>query len=189
MSTPAAALPAEPVAPVAETPAAPVAAAPVVPAPQKPGIAATLAGVLAAARDRVNAGTELAAARAQVATLASERDTARGEVKDRDAQLSTLNSQLSGIAAHFGLKPAELAGKAAAEITALIDARINAAALDQVASMGLPTAALPAATTSTSAQTLDDVQAELAACTDPVRAGQLAAQANDLRDRAWGLKK
>ncbi|MBC7367574.1 MAG: hypothetical protein H7343_12335, partial [Undibacterium sp.] len=111
----------------------------------KPGIAATLHGILAVARDRITAGTELAAARAAVADRDAQLSALNAQLGAAHSQFSALNSQLCALCAHFGLKPAELTGKAAAEITALVDARISAAALDQVASMGLPTARLPAA--------------------------------------------
>ncbi len=103
--------------------AAPV--APAAPAPVPAAAAPTLRGFLANLRTGATTGAELVAARAEASAQA--------------AQLSTFS-------AFFGLQLADLAGKDSAALHTILAEKINAAAIDQVASMGVPTAALPPVT-------------------------------------------
>jgi hypothetical protein len=129
MSTPAATA-AEPAAPIVE-PAPAAAAAP------------TLRGFLANLRTGATTGAELIAARAELAERDTQLAAANAQLFAAGAQFAAASAQLSTLSAFFGLPAAELVGKDTAALQALITEKINAAALDQVASMGVPAAALP----------------------------------------------
>jgi hypothetical protein len=127
------------------TPAAPAAepAAPIVEPAPAAGAAPTLRGFLANLRTGATTGAELIAARAESAALRTDL-AARDAQLASAAQLATAQAaQLATLSAFFGLPAADLVGKDTAALQALITEKINAAALDQVASMGVPAAALP----------------------------------------------
>jgi hypothetical protein len=124
--------------------AAPV--APAAPAPSPAAAAPTLRGFLANLRTGATTGAELVAARAEATAL-------RSDLSARDLQLAAAATlataqaaQLSTFSAFFGLQLADLAGKDSAALHTILAEKINAAAIDQVASMGVPTAALPPVT-------------------------------------------
>lgn len=140
----------EPISTPAPAPVEPT--APAASAPEKPGIAAVISAIVTSARGKLTATAELASAKQAIATLTTERDTARAEVtaakseiSNRDTSLAAKDSQLAAFAGFFGLPVAELAGKDAAACTALLKARIDTAALEAIAAMGVPPADLPKA--------------------------------------------
>ena len=114
------------------------AAAPAPAAAQPLTLAASLGVALSALRGKAPAALTAAEARvtqleASLATLTQERDSARAE---RDTALTP-------VAAYFGIKPADLAGKDAAAVAALFDQRVSAAAVQQLAAAHIPLAELP----------------------------------------------
>jgi hypothetical protein len=157
------------------------------------GLRAAVAKALHGLRNPNNVAADLVAARAQVATITTERDTARADVTARDttiaahvASISALTAQVATFAAFFGLKPAELTGKDSAALTALLAEKVSAQAAEQLAGAGVPQAQLPKVTqTEAAADTYDGIVAQMAAEKDPVKLGQLAAKANALRNAQW----
>lgn len=128
----------------AAAPAAPAApATPAVEAAAPTGLAGVLATAFSSVRSRVTVSAELTAARAQIGTLTTERDQARTDLAAANAQVAAAAAQLSAVAAFFGLNPSDLAGKKAAECTALLTQKISAATTEQVASLGFNVGTLP----------------------------------------------
>lgn len=167
----------DPAADLADAPAAPAPAATVI-APDR----STLRGFVASLVSGAQTGTALVTAQRDLATRTTERDTAR-------ASVATLTEQVTAFAAFFGLTPTELAGKKSADVTALITQKISDHAVDLVAGTGVPLGKVPAASEAgDTGSTLAEIQAELATCKDPVRAGVLAAQAKALREKQSGGK-
>ena len=124
--------------------AAPV--APAAPAPVPAAAAPTLRGFLANLRTGATTGAELVAARAQLAERDTQLAAANAQLFAAGAQFAAASAQLSTFSAFFGLQLADLAGKDSAALHTILAEKINAAAIDQVASMGVPTAALPPVT-------------------------------------------
>ena len=124
--------------------AAPV--APAAPAPVPATAAPTLRGFLANLRTGATTGAELVAARAELAARDGQLSAANAQLSSANSQLSALNAQLSVLSSFFGLPATDLVGKDTAALQTLITEKINAAAIDQVASMGVPAAALPPVT-------------------------------------------
>lgn len=121
---------------------------------------ATLGSVLATAmqslRSKNSVAADLVTARAQVTTLTGERDTARADLATANSQLTTLNgqvttlnAQLVAFASFFGMDVAAFAGQSAAQVHALLAAKVSAGVTDQVSTFGFPAEKLPAATTTT----------------------------------------
>ncbi len=135
-------------------PAAAAESAPAAAAASPLTLAASLGVALSALRGKAPAALTEAQARvteleASLATATQERDSARAE---RDQALAP-------VAAYFGIKPADLAGKDAAAVAALFDQRVSAAAVQQLAAAHIPLADLPkpvAADTSAKALTHDE---------------------------------
>jgi len=136
-----------------DTPTNPTAAAPVEPVtapaaaavtpPAKPGLAAVVSAVLTSARAKFNATADLAAANQKISALTTELATAKSESASLAARHASLETQLATVAGFFGLDPAALVGKDAAACAEVLRTKIDAAALDAIAGMGLDTAALP----------------------------------------------
>lgn len=79
---------------------------------------------------------EFTAANARVATVTADLTTAR-------ASLAAVTGQLGTLAAFLGLGVADLAGKDAAALQKLFGDKLAAAALEEVAALGIPTGKLP----------------------------------------------
>ncbi len=141
------------------------------------------------------AATDAAAQAAQITTLTTERDTA-------NASLAALAKSLGLAVADFAKPSAEAMAKfalkddeewkkltAAQQIERLTQAAcdhaISARAVMQVKELGFNATQLPAPKGSTTGETLEEVQSQLASVTDPAERGRLAAKANKLRDAAW----
>jgi hypothetical protein len=183
-AAPAAASPAAP----ANSPASGESPAGLAQPPAPAGLAGILQTAFASVRSRVAVSADLTTARAHVATVTAERDTARTDLAAARSQLSALSSQLSAMAGFFGLKPEQLAGLDAAAATALVSRRIADTATEQVAALGFNVTAVPPTAPGnggSAADTLEEVQSEMAGCKDPVALGKLAAKANALREKAW----
>ncbi len=157
-----------------------------------PAVAAGLAGILqtafASVRSRVAVSADLTTARTHVATVTAECDTARTELAAARSQLATVSAQFGAVATFFGLKPEQLAGLDAAAATALFSRKVADTATDQVAALGFNVTAVPPPAPGhggSAADTLEEVQAEMAGCKDPVALGKLAVKANALREKAW----
>lgn len=175
---------ANPAAAANAAPASTVAASPAAGANAPPAPAGTLRGFIQSLRSGAQTGSELVTARQQIATLTTERDQARQSA-------TVLVAQVNAFAAFFGFSATDLAGKSGADVTALIDRRISEQAAEQVAALGVPPGKLPGKTGSDtgSGESLEELQAAMATERDPVKLGQLAAKANALRDKAWGIGK
>ncbi len=128
-----------------------------------------------------------AAILAPVAAAESAKTAAESAKATAEASLADARAALSAVATAVGLKPAELAGKPAAEIQTAFNARIEARSGERLAEVGFPVGGLPpsaaAGSASGSGDELADVQEQLRTTKDPVQAGILAAKANALRDR------
>lgn len=162
-------------APEAAAAAAPTAAAPAVvetPAAAPAGLVAMFKGLLSVGGDKVRLGTDLAQVRTDLATRTTERDTARTDLTAAQTALATL-------CAGLGLKPSDLAGKDAAAITALQNERISAAAVEALASAGIPQASLPKPAPSTEAKTGAQLLAEYNTITNSVARGEFYAKHRD----------
>jgi hypothetical protein len=111
------------------------------------GAPSTLASVLQTAINSVKARTtvayELTAARNELATAKAERETARTERDQARTERDTAVAQLNAIAAFFGVKPEELAGKDAKAATDILAKKVSDASLELVAGLGLPADKLP----------------------------------------------
>jgi hypothetical protein len=121
-------------------------------------LASVLATAIASVRNRTTVAADLTAARAQLATVTTERDTARTErdearaerdtaVTAANAQRDTATAQLNAIAAFFGVKSEELAGKDAKAATELFAKKVTDATIEKVAGLGFPLEQLPKQTT------------------------------------------
>lgn len=149
----------------------------------------TFRGFVQSLRTGAQTGSELVTARQSVTTLTANLATANATITARDGVIASQAAQLSAFASFFGITAAELAGKPAADVTALIQQKISDQALEQVAAIGVPAASLPKQTNAENggADTLEEIQAALATEKNPEKAGLLAAKANALRDKAWGV--
>jgi hypothetical protein len=149
----------------------------------------TLASVLQTAINSVKARTtvasELTAARNELATAKTERDTARTERDQARTERDTAVAQLNAIAAFFGVKSEELAGKDAKAATDILAKKVSDASLELVAGLGLPADKLPKQNSADGAESLEEIQSRLAEAKTPEERGILAAKANALRDKAW----
>lgn len=164
------------------TPAAPAAVA--APAASTPTLGSVLKGAFSSLGDKTKLGADLAQTRADLATANTNLTAARAEA-------TAANTALDTMAAFFGMKRTELAGKDATAIGALIATKISESAIEELATAGVPPAALPkpsAGTGNANSDKLEDVQAAMATTTDPKELGRLAAKANALRDAAWSGK-
>ncbi|HSV73472.1 MAG TPA: hypothetical protein VLH79_06910 [Chthonomonadales bacterium] len=112
----------------------------------------------------------------------------RDDLKAEQGTVSALNAQLAVFGTALGIKTAELAGKSEADVRTAVEKRLGALAGEKIAELGFPENKLPASTQAGSSSTGDeyaDLQAQLATERDPVKAGQIAARANKLRDQQW----
>jgi hypothetical protein len=156
------------------------------PAAAAPSLTATLKGALSVLGDKARLGTELAQARARVTELEGQLAASTTQVTDLRAQLAARETQFAAIAGFFGLSAKELDGKEASAVHALIAQKISDSATEQLATAGVPAAELPKQTQAgTAAETLDEIQAQMAKTTDAKQLGVLAKKANELRERQW----
>ena len=142
--------------PAAETtPAAPAA---VTPPPAAAATTATLATIFAGVADRLRSrgavANDLAAARAQLTQLTTERDQARTEVATLTTQLAAdqasltaSRAQLAVFCSFVGIDAKNLAGKSDADTRSAIETAITAAATEKLGSLGVPQGELPKPTT------------------------------------------
>lgn len=129
-------------------------------------------------------------ARAAQTAAETARTSAESARAAAEAGLATAQASLAAVATALGMKPEELSGKSAAEVQQAFSARIEARSGERLAELGFPAAGLPSAAQTGSAASGDelaDIQEQLKTERDPVRAGQLAARANQLRDAKWGV--
>lgn len=128
----------------------------------KVGLSAKLAAAFAAARSG-NAGqaaADLVTARAQLSTEQQAHATTQATLAQRDADLTaarasleSATAQVASLCAYLGVKPADIAGKSAAEITAALDKRVEALAIEQVKGLGFNPEGLPAPSGSEAGET------------------------------------
>lgn len=166
---------------------APAAGAPAATPPAAP--ATSLGAMVRAGLAAIKGGQAPAAA---LATLTSERDTARTERDQARTELGTAQTalttaqtaltaartQVEAFCGMLGISAADLAGKDKAGIASLIDARVKAAIGEEIATLGFPARELPAAssTATGTGDTVDDIRTSLNAETDPTKRGQLVVK-------------
>lgn len=135
-----------------------------------------------AEKERDDAKTAQAAAESAKTAAESAKTAA-------ETSLANANTALAAVATAVGVKVEEIAGKPAGDVQKVFTARIDARAGERLAELGFPTSGLPAsaetAAAGNSGDDLADIQAQLKTERDPVKAGQLAAKANALRDKQW----
>jgi len=114
----------------------------------KPGVSARLAAAMAGLKGGTpaQAAADLKAEQTAHAKTKADLTAANSQLSALNAQLSAANAALSALCDFLGLKPAEVSGKTQADIDALCTAKINAAAIEQVASIGFASAKLPTPT-------------------------------------------
>lgn len=181
-AAPAASTAAPAAAPASAAPAAAASAASAAPGAAAPA-GATVGTVIATAfqslRNRGAVAQDLVTARQQISSLTTERDQARTDLAAAQQQVTTLTAQLAVVAAFFGMKATDLAGKSEDEVRGAFSAAISAAALEQVAGLGFPAANLPAPSDSAKADTVAEQMAQyksLLAEGKHMEAAQLAAK-------------
>jgi predicted phage tail protein len=175
------------------TPDAPAASAPVTPAAPASSAATPppvarkeddpsfLARILSYGRSRDSMTNAIHSTERQLADL-------RATVADRDATIETLRAEnaqhradLERIAAYLtSTDRASASADPAAAFAAAVSTEVSAT----VRQLGIPAAVVqqtPAAATSSKAEKLDAIRAEIAATTDPAKRGELADQARKLR--------
>jgi hypothetical protein len=189
-AAPAAAAPA---APSVATPAAPTAPAAAAPAPN--AIAAALQTAFATCRNRVSVAADLTAARAALAAresdLVSVREalaTATASVTAANVRVSEIGAQLGAVLSALGMKPEALTGQDAAAVRTTVTNHISAAASEQVAALGFNVAELPGQAPGNgggAAETLEELNTQMAECKDGKKLGELAARAVALRNKCW----
>ena len=129
----------------------------------KPGVSARLSAAMAALKPGSAAGVvtaELQQARKDLAT-------AQGDLATTKATLKSTETSLNALCDFLGLKPADVAGKSQADIDGICTAKINAAAIEQVASLGLNPATLPAPSGAAAATDKSELHRQYNAITDP----------------------
>lgn len=136
-----------------------------------------------------------ATATAQVATLTTERDTARATLGSLASALGVSADQLAvtpenlakfSIAADDAWKKLTPVQQAAHLAQAAMNEVIAQRTLAQVRELGFNADTLPGSSPSAGGESLADLQAQMAETKDPVRLGELASRANALRDQQWG---
>lgn len=109
----------------------------------KGGTPAQLAATIAAKDGEIaTLRADLATAQATATQAAADRDTAKASLTSTEATLATL-------CGYLGIKPADVAGKSAADVTAALNAKVDALAVEQIAGLGFNSAKLPAPSGST----------------------------------------
>lgn len=145
----------------------------------KPGVSARLAAAMAGLSGASPAAitAELQQARQDLAKCQADLATTQAALKASEAVATTLCD-------FFGLKAEDVAGKTQADIDAICTAKISAAATAQLAGLGIAPGKLPKPNGGTgTANTIEELQAEMANTKDPEALGKLAAKANALRDK------
>lgn len=132
---------------------------------------------------------------AQIGTLTTERDAACATISTLATCLGLAASDLSAPSADtlekFGLKDDDawkkLTGAQKSErlVQAAYERAISDRTVAQVKELGFNAGALPSPKGSSTDESLEEVQAQLATATDPAERGRLAAKANKLRDAKW----
>lgn len=119
-------------------------------------------------------------------------DEAKAATKTAQDQLATANAALAAFCAAVGLKHADLAAMTPADAEkALQEAHakhVSSGVAQRLGELGVPENKLPKSSSQTPAESLEEVQSALAAETDPLKRGQLALRANQLRDALWAAQ-
>jgi cytoskeletal protein RodZ len=132
---------------------------------------ARLAGIFAAAKGQGPAQSAAALTAEQTAHTATRASLtqAQADLAAARASLASTESAFGTLCAYVGIKPADIAGKSAAEITAALDAKVSAQAIEQVAGLGFNPKGLPApsGTTGSEQRTKAELYAEYNGIKDP----------------------
>jgi hypothetical protein len=121
-------------------------------------LAARIAGALASLKGGTPAqlAATIAAKDGEIATLRADLTTAQATATQATADLATAKASLTSTEAtlatlcgYLGIKPADVAGKSAADVTTALNAKVDALAVEQIAGLGFNSAKLPAPSGST----------------------------------------
>jgi hypothetical protein len=123
-----------------DTPATPAAVV-VTPAP---GLVASLKGALSGFGDKAKLGADFAQARADLATANTTITTHVATIAARDGTIAAQAAQLATFAGFFGMPVADLAGKDATALAAVLAQKVSAHAVEALAGAGVPQSTLPA---------------------------------------------
>lgn len=151
-------------------------------------IATSLQAQLVTAQEQLaTAKTDLAAAQASNATATTGYSTLLDTLGFKPAELivSAENCAKYGVAQDEAFNKLSAAAQQSAIVKAAFAHAVGARATAQVAEMGIDPKKLPPQSTTTSAETLEELQTAMSSEKDPVKLGQLAAKANKLRDQLY----
>ena len=148
----------------------------------KPGVSARLSAALKG----LTGGTPAQAA-ADLKTEQTAHAKTKADLSAKDQQIATLNAQLkadqsalSALCDFLGIKPAEISGKTQSDVDGILTAKIQAASIEQVASLGFPSVKLPApAEGAGTAATKAELHKEFAAITDSTARAEFYAKHKD----------
>lgn len=134
---------------------------------------------LATAKDQITA------AQTKADTHAANRDTLLSVLgfKVDDLVVSDANCTKFGVAQDEAFKKLSAADQQAAVIRAAYNHAISGRVTAQLTELGVDPNKLPAATSTSPAESLDEIQQQMSTEKDPVKLGALAAKANKLRDQ------
>lgn len=131
------------------------------------------------------AKNDLSAAETKGQNAASARDALMGVLglQLADAVVSDANCTKFGVAQDEAFKKLSAVDQQAAVIRAAYNHAIAGRVTAQLTELGVDPKKLPAATSTSPAESLDEIQQQMSAEKDPVKLGQLASKANKLRDQ------
>lgn len=146
------------------------------------------AAALKAEQDKSAAlATDLAAAQASNATATTGYTTLMDTLGFKPAELivSAENCAKYGVAQDEAFNKLTPAAQQSAIVKAAFAHAVGARATAQVAEMGIDPKKLPPQSTTSQAESLEEIQSAMSTEKDPVKLGQLAAKANKLRDQIY----
>jgi hypothetical protein len=131
------------------------------------------------------AKTDLSAAQTKADTHLANLGTVLGILgfKAEDTVVSEANCTKFGVAQDEAFKKLSAADQHAAVIRAAMAHTVSARVTAQLTELGVDPKKLPAATATSPAESLDEIQQQMSTEKDPVKLGALAAKANKLRDQ------
>lgn len=133
----------------------------------KPGVSARLAAAMASlgGGTPAQAAADLAAERTAHGKTTADLTQARADLDTTKASLKSTETALGALCDFLGLKPADIAGKTQADIDGICTAKIGAAAISQVTSLGFSPGKLPAPNASSTGDSKLMTKAEFDALT------------------------
>lgn len=136
-------------------------------AAQKPGLSACLKGALAslAGGSPAVASAALAAEKTAHAATRATLTQSQADLATARASLASTEASLAAVCGFLGVQVSAVSGLAAADVHAVLQSKIGAEAIAQLASLGVNPGRLPAPTSSASASSKTVTPAEFAAFT------------------------